>query len=350
MIGMPTSRIKYVNRYINQHGKETIYYRPPGQRKTKLRAPLGSPEFWNDYLAASTGTETKPTTAGRITGSVEWLINRYKTSAHWRSEIGDKTRKNRGNQYKRFCREYGHLLVKNIKQKHLYQIQDAASDTPHETNNLMKALRPVFYYAVRNEIIDHNPLLGMSKLKGRNPDGYRAWADAEMEQFEAYWSLGTKQRLAYELIINTGQRRSDIVVLGKQHERDDWLIFTQFKGRNSKPQHMQIPIFDELRAVLDVSPTGDMTYLVTEYGKPFTANGFGNWFRDAIVPTGLTGVSAHGFRKAFAAKQAEASSTTKEIAALGGWDNLQQVELYTKAARRNKMAKNVLQRRKEGQN
>ena len=62
---------------------------------------------------------------------------------------------------------------------------------------------------------------------------------------------------------------------------------------------MQIPIFDELRAVLDASPTGDMTSLVTEYGKPFTANGFGNWFRDTIVATGLTGVSAHGLRKTF---------------------------------------------------
>ena len=45
---MPSSRIKYVNRYINQHGRETIYYRPPGQPKTRLRGPVGSPEFWED--------------------------------------------------------------------------------------------------------------------------------------------------------------------------------------------------------------------------------------------------------------------------------------------------------------
>jgi integrase len=112
---------------------------------------------------------------------------------------------------------------------------------------------------------------------------------------------------------------------------------------------MQIPIFDELRAVLDASPTGDMTYLVTAHGRPYTRESFGNWFGDAVRAAGLSGISLHGLRKRFAADQAESQSTTKEIMALGGWDNIQQVELYTKSAERKKMTKNVQARRKKVQ-
>jgi hypothetical protein len=31
-----------------------------------------------------------------------------------------------------------------------------------------------------------------------------------------------------------------------------------------------------LQKIIDGSPIGDLTCLVTEYGMPFTANGFGN--------------------------------------------------------------------------
>lgn len=46
-------------------------------------------------------------------------------------------------------------------------------------------------------------------------------------------------------------------------------------------------------------------YGVTTHGKPFTAAGFGNWFRDRCNEAELTHCSAHGVRKAAAARAAE---------------------------------------------
>jgi hypothetical protein len=40
------------------------------------------------------------------------------------------------------------------------------------------------------------------------------------------------------------------------------------------------PRLPVLANIVAISPCGDLTFLVTEYGKPFTAAGFGNWFRD----------------------------------------------------------------------
>ncbi len=52
-----------------------------------------------------------------------------------------------------------------------------------------------------------------------------------------------------------------------------------------------------LQHVLENTPLGKETYLETAYGQPFTAPGFGNWFRTQCDAAGLTKCSAHGLRK-----------------------------------------------------
>src|SRR5271166_5285332 len=81
-----------------------------------------------------------------------------------------------------------------------------------------------------------------------------------------------------------------------------------------------------------------LTFLVTEYGKPFSVAGFGNWFRDKCNEAGLRNCSAHGLRKATAAHLAECGATTNEILAITGHQSLTQVTGYTRKANRSKMA------------
>ena len=74
--------------------------------------------------------------------------------------------------------------------------------------------------AVECDLHDKNLAREIEKLKTRNPDDFHAWTAKEIEQFEAVYSIGTKARLAFALLLHTGQRRSDVVKLGKQQERD----------------------------------------------------------------------------------------------------------------------------------
>jgi hypothetical protein len=62
---------------------------------------------------------------------------------------------------------------------------------------------------------------------------------------------------------------------------------------------MKIPIFRELRAVIDASETGDLTCLVIDrpyggkqkrYSGPYTVDEFGNLFRDAVTAARLGGI------------------------------------------------------------
>jgi integrase/recombinase XerD len=81
-----------------------------------------------------------------------------------------------------------------------------------------------------------------------------------------------------------------------------------------------------------------MTVLFTEFGKPFTANGFGNKFKDGCRQADLSHCSAHGVRKVTSTALAEAGATPHEIMGIMGYQTLEEVERYTKAASPKKNA------------
>ena len=73
-----------------------------------------------------------------------------------------------------------------------------------------------------------NPAMGI-KLGRRKGDGYHTWTEQEIAQFEAHHPIGSKARLALALGVYSGQRRTDVVALGRQHIRDGVLYLTQSK-------------------------------------------------------------------------------------------------------------------------
>jgi site-specific recombinase XerD len=99
-----------------------------------------------------------------------------------------------------------------------------------------------------------------------------------------------------------------------------------------------------LRKVLDTTPGEHLTFLVTETGKPFSAAGFGNWFRDRCNEAGLRQCSAHGLRHAACRRLAEAGCTAHQIAAISGQASLREVERYTKAADQARLARQAFEK------
>ena len=88
-----------------------------------------------------------------------------------------------------------------------------------------------------------------------------------------------------------------------------------------------------------MTPSRHLTLLTTAYGKPFTAAGFGGWFRDRCDEAGLPQCSAHGLRKAACRRLAEAGCSSKVIAAISGHKSLREVERYVEAADQERMAR-----------
>lgn len=346
-------RLKYVVEDVDRHGTVRLYYRRNG-RKVRLRGPVGSSDFLSDYKAASRAPKAESTSKVQsnkvVPRSVRWLCVEYYKSAMF-NDLDPRTRKVRRAILERFCQHKGDgdkpfaLLLP----RHLRKRRDEMADRPEAANGMLKAVRQLFRYALNYDLNDSNPAAGVEYLKSNRPEGIHSWTLEEIAKFEKTHPIGTTARLALALALYTGQRRADLVQFGKQHVRDGWLVFMQHKNRNSKPVRLEIPIIPALKEAIDAAPTGDLAFMVTDFGKPFTSNGFGNRFRKWCDDAGLKDCSVHGLRKAAASRLAELGCTEHEIMAITGHRTSKEVTRYTRAASQKTRAESALRRITEEQ-
>jgi len=122
---------------------------------------------------------------------------------------------------------------------------------------------------------------------------------------------------------------------------------TQVKNHARNPITLAIPIIPALQDIIDMTPgTGD-AFLMNELRRPFTAAGFGNWFRDRCVEAGVPG-RAHGLRKAAASRLAELGCSDREIMAITGHTTSKEVDRYTKGARQRVLAASAMRKMSGG--
>jgi integrase len=197
-------------------------------------------------------------------------------------------------------------------------------------------------WALAEGRVPDDPTLGVKRVKVKTT-GYKTWSEAEIELFEAKHPIGSKARLAFALILYTGQRRSDVVRMGRQHIHKGVLTIDQGKTDGGEAAHLEIPVHPKLREIIDATnPIGHQTFLVTSFGKPYKAAGFGNWFRELCDEAGCPDISAHGGRKATARRLAEIGCSASQIASITGHPSIAEVQRYTKAADRKRMAREAM--------
>lgn len=322
----------------SRHGKVRYYYRRKGHPKIRIEGELGSPEFLANYEAARSG-HPKPVLGRVPSTSFEYLVRAYFNSKEFKVEIGEAWRNTQRRTLMRLLPVLGDKPFASIQKKHVLSWMDARAETPAAANDLLKALKSLFKFAVARELATVNPVIDIKKVKYKT-DGFHTWTVEEVRQFEARHPVGTTARLAMALLLYTGLRRSDVVLLGRQH-----LTRGQIYMKNQKTgMEVDLPILPELQAVLDASPTGHLTFLMTSFGKPFVAEGFGNAMRDWCDAAGLPHCSAHGLRKAGATIAAENGATDRQLMSIFGWKRAEQATVYTEKAERRKMAQSGMEK------
>ena len=338
--------------YLN--GITYCYFRRQGAKKIRLRGEPHSEEFYAHYHRILKGepepVELLPTTATApaLPGTFKWLCERYFEFADF-IDLDDRTKHVRRQILQSIWDEpidikkpdgpkTAEMPFVSFVGKTIRVIRDRKTGLPEAANGRLKALRQVFTFAIAEEHTDKNPARDIPYMRSGNPDGYHTWSIEEVEQYEKRHPIGTRARLALAILLYTAQRKSDIVLFGRQHVRDGWLTFTQQKNRRNKPVTLSIPIRPELQAVLDASPLGEIVWLHNDLDRPFTAAGFGNKMRDWCDQAELPQCSAHGLRKAAATRLADDGATAYEIMSITGHKTLKQVERYTRAANQKRLA------------
>jgi len=323
---MALLRLKYVMEQRGRSGKIDYYYfRRKGQPKKALPGVTGSAEFMAAYNECLKAANLLPhLTHDR--NSLSTLIDGYYRSQEF-LKLNSRSQIVRRQILNRFATEHGAKPYAKMERRHVLFIRDAMADRPGAATNLIKALRSLFSYALDYDLVKVNPAAQVDYLKAKG-NGFHSWTIEEVRKFEAKHPIGTKARLAMALLLYTGQRRSDVVKFGKQMVRSGRLHYSQQK--TGKP--MSTRIIAPLLEIINATPATGLAFLETSFGMPFTANGFGNAFREWCDEAGLPHCSSHGLRKALGARLAELGASTKQIQNALGHETLAQASLYTKAA------------------
>ncbi|KAB0269276.1 integrase [Microvirga brassicacearum] len=346
MVGI--KNLRYLIEDRDRHGNPRLYVRAPGQKKIRIREIPGTPEFNAAYEDAMAGiARTKPDKAAPaapavVKGSFRALCIAYYASGEFKG-LDQSTRNWRQRALDKIAEKRGDDKVSVIEPKHIRILRDELVDTPGAANARLKALKALFVWAVGAGESRFNPAREI-KLIRYSSSGHHSWTLDEVTKFEERHPIGSKARLACAIMLYTACRREDVVRLGKQHIRGGRIRFIQAKNEDREPIQIDIPVHPDLAEVIDKTPSGHLTFMVTEYGKPFTANGFGNWFRDRCDEAGLPNCSAHGLRKATAARLAERGAGPYEIMSITGHQSLEEVERYTKAAEKIALSNRAMAR------
>jgi enterobacteria phage integrase len=225
--------------------------------------------------------------------------------------------------------EHGHRTVAGLNRSRIITaVLQPFADRPGAALDTLKKLRILIRHAIDLGWLKYDPSIGIKRPKTKK---IRSWTEDEIAAFRKKWPLGSKQRLAFEMFLNTGQRRSDVVRMAWSHltaDNQKIAVIQQKTGRR-----LLIPIHRDLLTAFAAARRDHVSIITTAYNRPFTVDGFSQWLRSAIAEAGLPlDCQPHGLRKATGRRLAEVGATTKEIMSILGHTTLAEAERYTEEA------------------
>ena len=326
-------RLPYLQQERNRHGTVVWYVRIHRGPRIRIRGKYGSEEFLANYRAAVLGGPAVPAKDAPESDprTLAWLVAQWRRSSDWASKR-HSTRRQRENVLYHVLEKSGRVPFKSIRKEHIVDGRERRQATPFAANNFIKTVRALFRWAVDANLLDEDPTEGVAFIKTRT-EGFRAWTVDDVARFRDRWPLGTRERVAIEVLLNTGLRRGDAVRLGRQHVREGVAtIRTEKTGIE-----LYIPILPALEKAIAHGPTGDLTFICGANGRPMVKESFGTFFKKAATAAKVEG-SSHGLRKLAATMIADRGGSENELQALFGWQSSDQSSVYTRNADKRRLA------------
>jgi integrase len=318
-----------VTAYKDRHGKTRYRFRKSGMPVYHFRFDPGTPEFLEELANAKNAKVEKQPRYAPFT--YDALIVSFYASTKWQ-RMKPSSKKTYSGIIERFRAKNGSKDVRNVTAGSIEKKLGAMLETPAAANNLRKALARLHRHAIKLDWRKDNPVAATDPYP--TGKGWHSWTETEIDLFDARWPFGTRERLAKELLLETTLRKSDAILVGKQHRRGSALHLHHSK--NDSDTIIEIgPDLDRAMAEYD---SGHMTYLTTQFGHPYSPTGFYNWFKRACVKAGIPHCSPHGLRKASSRRLVESGATSAQGRAVTGHKTDREFAHYAEAANRQELA------------
>jgi integrase len=263
------------------------------------------------------------------------LVTRFYSSREFK-DITNSSKRTYCRALEPLAKLHGHRPAQLTHQEADKLIALIGDKRPAMANLTRSVLRRVYDFGVRDGLVPSNPFMSIRPFK---VGSHHSWTEGELKTFETYWRVGTRERLAFELLLRTGQRVGDIAKARRSDIVDGELHVIQEKTGSE----LWLPIVPELEQAMRAYPARGLSLIGTATGKPVSSAGLSQFMRIAIEKAGLPGrCKPHGLRKAAMRRLAEGGKTEKQIAAVSGHKSLREVQRYTQAADQRRLAKDAM--------
>jgi integrase len=337
---MTRIKLRYVNEYIDRQGNVRRYFRRRGSSGVPLPGLPGSIEFMAAYQAALTNVAMPPLSPKHVPrGSLAEIVAGYFRSAGFQN-LSPSSQQVYRKALKPILAAHGHRLVRELPKVAARNVIEVIGTTRPGMANLTRAvLSSIMAYAIETGVRTDDPFAGLKRYRLGT---HHTWTDAEIAQFERRWPLGTRERLAFALLLYTGQRGGDVVRMVRSDIVGGRIRVSQDKARKGTVNELMIPIHPALARALKAGPVVGMQHLITD-ARGRALRGLTALIGTAAERAGLPPrCKAHGLRKAALRRLAEHGSTTKEIAAMSGHRSLSEIERYTARADQARLAESAI--------
>ncbi|MBX5154592.1 tyrosine-type recombinase/integrase [Rhizobium lentis] len=351
--------LPYIEKNKSRHGTVRFYLRIDGKRISRLPDDINSEEFASAYWKARKAAQPAIARAGEAKAlsvvvkpsSFRWLCMEYMRSNAYES-LDQTTRDRRRNIMEGMWQEplsdkderpFADIPLAKMAVAHIEVLRDRKKATPFAADERLKVLRQVFDTKKEGKPITVN-IARLVDPFNAHTDGHETATPDDIAKFIEHHGTASKAVLYIAIQMYTGLRVSDLAVLGPQHRRRDAFKLRLFKNRNRTPVDIEITIHPILEAVLATHKVTDLTYLVTEFGKPFSVKGLGNRISDWWRQAGMPHLTSHSVRKGLATDVAHNEATDSMLEAMFGWKDSKTSKIYTRNAERARLARQTVEK------
>jgi hypothetical protein len=211
---MTRIKLPFIHEYRDRHGKLRRYVRRPGSRRVALPGLPGSPEFMQAYQDAMSGPALRP--RAPKAGTLAALAAEFFTSTEF-ANLKSSSQATYRMVLAPVLELDGHRLVRDLpSDKARKIIQEIGANRPALANLTKSILRRVFSFAIATGQRRDNPFDIVPRYKIGT---HHTWSDDQLAAYEKRWPLGTRERLAYDILLYTAQRVGDAVRIQRS---DNW--------------------------------------------------------------------------------------------------------------------------------
>ena len=178
---------KFVQGFVDRHGKARFYFRRPGFDRVPLPGLPWSPEFMAAYETALAGQPMQVASASVKPGTIRALAVSYYNSVTFRS-MKASTQGVYRNIIDRFCEEadrkgqkYGDKHVATLQREHVVTLMAMRADKPDSANGLRKVLRAMMTHAVEIGLRKDDPTQGVKPIKPKSKTGFHRWRGGDRQ-------------------------------------------------------------------------------------------------------------------------------------------------------------------------